>query len=311
MRRHVPRGRTALLASLAALTAGATLVSGCSGGSGGPPDRSGAPGAKNRGVSSAQAPTPPKEGWAKARTSGAERPRSVAAVGDSISRGFDACSPISDCPRVSWATGTDTRVGSLASRLRPGTSWNLARTGASMADLPAQMTRAAARKPDLITVLMGANDACTRDAETMTPVADFRADFERALRTVHRELPDTLVLVGSVPDLEHLWRVGRRKEEARQVWQFGICPSMLARPGSQAAPDQERRASVGERVARYNEVLDASCTRYDWCRSDGGAVHRYAFTSRDLSPWDWFHPGVRGQAALARLLYEAAFGEDG
>jgi hypothetical protein len=44
-------------------------------------------------------------------------PKSMAAVGDSITRGFDACTVLSDCPEVSWATGSDTKVKSLAVRL--------------------------------------------------------------------------------------------------------------------------------------------------------------------------------------------------
>ena len=37
--------------------------------------------------------------------------------GDSITRGFDACTVLSDCPEVSWATGAATEVDSLAVRL--------------------------------------------------------------------------------------------------------------------------------------------------------------------------------------------------
>lgn len=44
-------------------------------------------------------------------------PASIAAVGDSITRGFDACSVLADCPEVSWVTGNDPAVRSLAARL--------------------------------------------------------------------------------------------------------------------------------------------------------------------------------------------------
>ena len=92
-------------------------------------------------------------------------PASMVAVGDSITRGFDACSVLSDCPEVSWATGTDSEVRSLAVRLL-GTSraaahsWNHAETGARIAQLPEQMDLAAEQKPDLVTVMIGAKDAC-------------------------------------------------------------------------------------------------------------------------------------------------------
>ncbi|MFF4291743.1 SGNH/GDSL hydrolase family protein, partial [Streptomyces sp. NPDC001633] len=91
-------------------------------------------------------------------------PASIAAVGDSITRGFDACTVLSDCPEVSWATGTSEQVDSLAVRLlgraqAADHSWNYAETGARMADLPGQMADAAVRRPQLVTVMVGANDA--------------------------------------------------------------------------------------------------------------------------------------------------------
>lgn len=72
---------------------------------------------------------------------------------------------LADCPEVSWATGNDPAVRSLAARLLgdaevPARSWNYAVTGSRMADLPAQLAGAAAHKPDLVTVMVGSNDAC-------------------------------------------------------------------------------------------------------------------------------------------------------
>lgn len=314
MRLPVPRSRGPALASLAALTA-AALLSGCggSGGSSGPPG----PTRRTGGDSARPSADTSSPGWARKHDS----VRSVAAVGDSISRGFDACSVLSDCPQVSWVTGTDTRVRSLASRAlrtpgraRPaGTtvprSWNLARSGARMSELPRQVARAVGKKPDMVTVLIGSNDACRNGADAMTPVEDFRASFEESLETLHEELPRTRVLVGSVPDLEQVWRVGRNSPMAKRVWGLGVCPAMLARAGSDTAADRERRAAVSRRVDAYNAVLEDVCARYRTCRWDGGAVHRYRFTADKLSPWDWFHPSVRGQAALARIMYRVAFEE--
>ncbi|MCZ9339635.1 GDSL-type esterase/lipase family protein, partial [Streptomyces sp. TRM76130] len=103
-------------------------------------------------------------------------PDSVAAVGDSITRGFDACTVLSDCPEVSWATGDSAEVDSLAVRLlgrkrAASRSWNHAVTGARMADLAGQMARAARHRPELVAVLVGANDACRPTVSAMTPVA--------------------------------------------------------------------------------------------------------------------------------------------
>ncbi|MFF1279483.1 SGNH/GDSL hydrolase family protein [Streptomyces sp. NPDC058299] len=285
MRKRSRRAR-AVLAAVAAVVLGAA---GCDGG-GGPA----APGGTK-----AHAARPPV--WDRS-------PASIAAVGDSITRGFDACAVLSDCPEVSWATGGDARVDSLAVRLLgvPGAaerSWNYAVTGARMADLPGQMEQAARRGPQLVTVMAGANDACRSSASAMTPVADFRADFEKAMRTLRTALPRTQVYVASVPNLKRLWSEGRTNALGKQVWKLGICPSMLADADDLTAPAMVRRESVQQRVVAYNAVLKEVCARDRRCRFDGNAVYDYRFGTDQLSQWDWFHPSTDGQARLAEIAY--------
>jgi lysophospholipase L1-like esterase len=242
------------------------------------------------------------------------RPPSVAALGDSITRGFDACSPLSDCPEVSWSTGTRGKVDSVAQRLAATTpatrTWNLARSGALVADLPAQAEAAAVHRPAMVTVLIGANDACAATTTAMTPVDDFRAEFGRAMSYLHRVLPGTEILVASIPDLKRLWSVGRRNPLGKQVWKLGLCPSMLRDADSHSAAAQQRRDTVRNRVIAYNSVLGQVCGQYERCRYDGGAVFAYRFGTDDLSRWDWFHPNERGQAQLARILAAVAFGKN-
>lgn len=235
-------------------------------------------------------------------------PGSVAAVGDSITRGFDACSVLADCPEVSWATGTDSEVRSLAVRLL-GTSgastrsWNHAETGARIAQLPEQMTAAAKEKPDLVTVMIGANDACRDSARYMTPVADFRSSFEASMRQLRAGAPKAQVYVSSVPDLKRLWSTGRGNALGKQIWKLGICRSMLGDADDMGAPAMARRASVQDRVVAYNKVLREVCAKDLRCRYDGGAVFDFPFTGKQLSQWDWFHPGRDGQARLAEIAY--------
>jgi lysophospholipase L1-like esterase len=235
-------------------------------------------------------------------------PASVAAVGDSITRAFDACSVLADCPEVSWATGTDAGVNSLALRLIgvdgvAQRSWNLARTGARMTELPEQMARAAARKPELVTVMMGANDACRDRAELMTPVEEFRTDFATALTRLWAAAPKAQVYVSSVPDLKRLWSQGKDNPMGRQVWKLGLCASMLADAEDLSAPAERRRTLVHDRVVAYNAALREVCAKDRRCRYDGGAVFGFRFDGRQLSPWDWFHPSRDGQARLAEIAH--------
>ncbi|MEU3828849.1 SGNH/GDSL hydrolase family protein [Streptomyces sp. NPDC029080] len=235
-------------------------------------------------------------------------PDSIAAVGDSITRGFDTCTVLSDCPEASWATGSDARVKSLAVRLlgvagAAEHSWNYAETGARMADLPEQMEQAASRAPELVTVMVGGNDACRSSASAMTSVADFRADFEEALATLRSTLPRTQVYVSSVPNLKRLWSEGRTNMLGKQVWKLGICPSMLRDTDDVTSAAMLRRDSVQRRVVEYNKVLRDVCARDRRCRFDGDAVYDFRFGTDQLSHWDWFHPSKDGQARLAEIAY--------
>ncbi|MBX7551454.1 SGNH/GDSL hydrolase family protein [Streptomyces sp. tea 10] len=284
-----PSSRTR--AALAVVAVAALGVAGCDAGGG-----------------SAPAPDATKARAARSAPLWNRSPDSIAAVGDSITRGFDACTVLSDCPEVSWATGSDAQVDSLAVRLLGATgaarnSWNYAVTGARMADLPEQMTQAAAHSPGLVTVMAGANDACRDSASAMTPVADFRADFEEALRTLRKEAPKTQVYVASVPNLKRLWAEGRTNPLGRQVWKLGICPSMLSDADDLTGSAGRRRDQVQQRVVEYNKVLKDVCAQDRRCRFDGGAVYAYDFGTDQLSHWDWFHPSKDGQARLAEIAY--------
>ncbi|MEU3945246.1 SGNH/GDSL hydrolase family protein [Streptomyces sp. NPDC029526] len=296
-RRHGGRAR-AVLAVVAAVVLG---VSGCDAVGGDAPAPSGTEAKQGR---PSPSPTPLWD----------TRPGSVAAVGDSITTGFDACGVLSDCPEVSWATGTGEQVDSLAVRLlgrakAADRSWNHAVSGARMADLPRQMDRAVRHRPELVTVLIGANDACRPTPSAMTPVEEFRADFEDALRRLRTALPKTQVYVASVPDLKRLWSQGRTSETARQVWKLGICPSMLAEPEAEDAAAVQRRETVRQRVEDYNRVLAEVCAEDRRCRHDGGAVHDFRFGTRQLSRWDYFHPSVDGQARLAEIAHRTVTAE--
>ncbi|MFF5507069.1 SGNH/GDSL hydrolase family protein [[Kitasatospora] papulosa] len=284
------RGPGAVLAAVA--LAGAAVLTGC----GGDGDTSA------RSTTGARSPSPsPTPLWDAS-------PASVAAVGDSITRGFDACSVLADCPEASWATGTDAGVRSLAVRLlgpskAASHSWNHAVSGARMAQLPEQMALAAEERPELLTVMIGANDACRDSVDLMTPVADFRASFEASMRQLRASAPKTQVYVSSVPDLKRLWSTGRENPLGKQIWKLGICRSMLGDADDMGAAAVARRDAVRERVVAYNEVLRDVCARDERCRYDGGAVFDYRFTGEQLSEWDWFHPGRDGQARLAEIAY--------
>lgn len=241
-------------------------------------------------------------------------PASLAALGDSLSRGYNACGFYVDCTSQSWSAGDSPQVDSHYLRILhadvaiSGHNHNDAHSGAVAADLPAQARVAVDQHVDYVTVQIGANDACRRTEAQMTPVAAFRAAVDSALDILNAGLPAARIFLATIPDLKRLWEVEKDSLAARFVWAVaGICQTMLANPASTAASDDARRDRVRQRVIDYNTQLAQSCATHRRCRFDGGAVFGVPFTAHEVSGWDHFHPNAAGQALMAKVTYAAGF----
>ncbi|MEQ4717047.1 GDSL-type esterase/lipase family protein [Nonomuraea sp. B19D2] len=242
-------------------------------------------------------------------------PAIMAALGDSISSGFNACGWYVRCGARSWSVGDNPQVSSHYLRLSKmsGTlhkhNLNFAAPGATSADLLGQVRKAVEAKADYVTILVGAQDACTRTEQAMTPVETYRQRLDAALAELRAGMPTVRVLIASIPDLRRLWQVGKASAIARTFWTVGrICQTMLAKPDSTARADTERRERVRARVVAYNKAAAEACAAFGpACHTDGGAVFSYRFTFDHLSRWDYFHPNTDGQRILAQLTFEHGF----
>jgi lysophospholipase L1-like esterase len=242
-------------------------------------------------------------------------PDSMAATGDSITRAFNSGAiPWTEAPWNSWSTGSSGFVWSHYRRIlavNPAIllrNFNDARSGAKMAELSRQVELVNLQHVEYVTVLMGANDACASSEAAMTPVAEFRSQFEAALAELAAGSPQALVYVVSIPDVYRLWLIFHSDPEARFAWRLtGFCKSMLAHPGSTAPADEARRQRVRQRIIDYNAVLADGCALYARCHFDGKAVFDYAFRRKDVSKVDYFHPSREGQRVLAAVTWDAGF----
>jgi lysophospholipase L1-like esterase len=242
-------------------------------------------------------------------------PTSMAALGDSITTAYNACGRFEDCPERSWSTGTDAQVNSHYQRLLArspeieGQATNLARSGAKINDLERQASEAVKLRPTYVTVLIGANDACTSSEQTMTSVADFRRQLDRGLAVLMANLRATRLLIASIPDLLTLWEVEHRDRVAQFIWSVGsVCQSMLQDARAVDDATNARRARVRQRVADFNQQLREACSAYGrLCRFDDNAVFNSPFTAGNVSSWDAFHPDVTGQALIAETTNDAGF----
>ena len=242
-------------------------------------------------------------------------PNSMASMGDSITRAFNACGWYVDCPSRSFSTGSSSLVNSHYLRILAqnpaiyGHNYNDARSGAKAAAMPGQASTAVSQKVQYVTVLIGANDACTSSESTMTPVSTYRASIDSALATLKAGLPAARVAVISIPNVYRLWQVGHTNLAALSAWSaYGICQSMLYRAWSTSSTDEARRQRVRQRVIDYNAQLAQACAAYGpKCDFDDNTVFSYPFTLSQVSAWDYFHPNTSGQATLARISYAAGF----
>lgn len=242
-------------------------------------------------------------------------PGSIASTGDSITRAYNTGStPFTDAPANSWSTGTNASVLSHYSRILAanpaisGHNYNDAVSGAKMVDLNGQMVTVNSQNVEYVTVLMGANDACTSTEAAMTPVNTYRAQFQAALNTLSAGSPNARIYILSVPNIYNLWSILHDNSSARTTWSFfSICQSMLVNPQSTAQDDIDRRNRVNQRVIDFNIQLVQVCATNIHCHFDNNAVYNTTFLPSDVSTRDYFHPSLSGQTRLAEGSYPAGF----
>lgn len=103
---------------------------------------------------------------------------SMASVGDPITRGFNACGWYVECT-CSFSTCGSSVVNSLCLRIVAtapaihGHNYNDARSGAKASAMAGQAAAAVSQNVQYVTLLIGANDACTNSEATMTPAATY------------------------------------------------------------------------------------------------------------------------------------------
>ncbi|HMI99100.1 MAG TPA: SGNH/GDSL hydrolase family protein [Gaiellaceae bacterium] len=239
-------------------------------------------------------------------------PGSIAAIGDSITRATDVCCWYGDHPAQSWSTGGGLFDGIQSHyerllALNPGIyghNYNDSRAGAKMRDAKGQAQAAVAQHAAYVTILMGANDVCTRSPSTMTSVADFQAQFTATMDTLAAGLPaGSHVFVSSIPNVYQLWQLLHGNSTARFVWWAAqICQSMLSQFNSEQA-----RQFVLAREQAFNQVLGDVCSQYALCRFDDDAVFNYQFTAGQVSTLDYFHPSLTGQATLGGVTWQRSW----
>jgi lysophospholipase L1-like esterase len=125
---------------------------------------------------------------------GAREPRLVSsyvALGDSFTAGRESALD------ERWAD----RIAAALRAVNPALRYaNLAADGATSADVLEQLPEAIARKPDLVTVICGANDVLL---STRPDVAGYEERFSEILRRLRAALPKAAILTATAPEVWH------------------------------------------------------------------------------------------------------------
>lgn len=197
----------------------------------------------------------------------AERMFKYAALGDSSSVGVGAADG-----------GYPERLGRKLKELGlPVGLMNLGISGATTAQLVASARRAAASRPDLITLGIGTNDAWRLVPEDV---------FARQLATIAEQLEPSgaPVIVFSIADL------GRSPVARVASSWVGVTPEQIT-----------------ARIQQLNRHIEAVARRPGWTLVDLFTASREALATRgDLFSPDGFHPSAAGYALWAELAWPAA-----
>ena len=235
-------------------------------------------------------------------------------LGDSMSLGVNACDEQGQCAAASWSGGSDPAVGSIALRLAAASGVepevvNAAKDGGDVQDALDRVDEVIGAQPQLVTVLLGGNDACGPTLDDMTTTADYEAGLTTLFGRLNAEVPEATILVMSVPDLHHLWEIGHANPQAVALWNSSpSCKNLLGAADDASAEATARRDAVAARVDEYNAAIVRACAAAQGCIDDGGAVFAYDFSSDEISGIDFFHPSVAGQRAIAEIAWNALEG---
>jgi lysophospholipase L1-like esterase len=273
-------------------------------------------------------------------------PRTMAALGDSITRGYNTSGPGCptgpglDCPKNSWATGTNLAVDSVRERLdaispQPLTAYNDAVSGAKAVNLLSQAETAAGQDPELVLIEIGANDAC---ATPQTPTATLREQVRSALQVLVSSNKQVYIQLMSIPDINNLRTIFTEPLDPNALarWElFHVCQGLLANPLSTEPADEARRDAFREQLMAYNAALAEVCAEFKRCIWDEETVFGSTFATANVanvtnteglnifpfnvlpifgpgfpnSTADYFHPSISGQAKLAEAAWSTTFND--
>lgn len=184
--------------------------------------------------------------------------------------------------------------GVLKNQLDDLSAWSLQQTGDTL--------------PDYVTLLIGANDLCSHNVDSMTSASRFEVQIQDTIDRV-MESPNTRLLVSSTPKVTDLKRfhgsrlmgVGPLKT-CQEAWD-------LTKFCQVVTDDQPQHIQeiVKDRLETYNQILEEVVSsrreKYGDRIRIAKDIYHYEMSDRDLSI-DCFHPNKLAHQKLSDLTFE-------
>ena len=241
-----------------------------------------------------------------AASSAHAEPYVVAAIGDSITAGFNA-DRIGNNRDLSWATGMreDQMVLSHAHRIadymeQEVTARNVAIAGSQAKHLDRQINSLAESIPDYTTITIGANDVCDWSEDYEDDIQRFEDDVDNAISRLVDINDQMKIMLSPVPNIVNLRDVAVDKFGCQLIWDtIGICRPLLGR----GRTDLERQ-QFAERLEATNEALESVANRYPDQVLYERELGEIEFAWAHVSGVDCFHPNVAGQNLYAEKTWQ-------
>jgi lysophospholipase L1-like esterase len=160
--------------------------------------------------------------------------------------------------------------------------------------------------PDYVTMLIGANNICTKTVEEMGNASDYYQDVAFAVDEILEHSPRSKIMISSLPDIEKLRGVAAKAKltgkpglkTCEDLWKtIQLCPTLTLES------NPEKRKIVSHRVHEFNEVLrhiqKTRAEQYGDRVRLSENITQLSFTPDDLAI-DCFHPNRMGQGRWAR-----------
>ena len=177
---------------------------------------------------------------------------------------------------------------------------NVARGGAKSSGLASQLSELSVFSPDYVTLLIGANDACSWNEEDAQIQLDrFDRNVRQTVSGLVDQNPAVKIAMLPLPDMHALWEIGMEMN-CQWLWNLtGVCPSLL---GSRVT--HEERLAFQNRVNEANQRLGQIAGDFPDQVKFNQSLGHYRFSTEHISPRDCFHPSGAGQDLIARLAWE-------